>query len=1145
MGQAQQLVSEFQEALTLEIEHLKSEGGGARFSAADGRLVGQTGDLFLYRFRLESPLFGSIDDSPVDVRAGQQTARGHVVSSTGSDIILALDTNLGDFIGQAVITVAPYYLLELLRDRLGKIEEARFSLALKAIGAASFSTHTSQPRSITSSPMPNLRQQQAILKCLDSEVGVVWGPPGTGKTTTLGILIHELIREGKSVLLVANTNVATDRAILAVVDGLRGGQLHQAGGILRLGTPSLPIVLNDAHVNLDSVVERLGASIRAEIAATSGELANIEAERHRLGRLLEEWSSVRALAKAAVEASNSIRGIDVEIETLVRTRGRLSSTQTKLETRLQKALAAPALLRFLRRLDPERIQRELATNEQRRTDTEESIGRLDEEKGQHRETITRSDSSRALFEQALRASNLTEDSLQAEVQKSDSLQSQLDEKLKTLAERLSALKREIVSDARLIATTLTRAYTMEEVASRTYDVLVCDEASMAPIPMLFAAASLCRERIVIGGDPRQLAPIATSDAALVGKWLRRDVFQVGGYDKARPQGTSGPVVMLNEQYRMHPQISHVVSELAYNGELLDHANNAYDWIASEPCPGSAIAIYDTSGVNPWSNYTSSWSRFNIYSAVLCFRLALRAAERFPPETAPGDEQPQPMVAIITPYRAQARLLQRLISDARLGDRIVADTVHKFQGLEKDVVVFDCVDGPGTGRVSQLLRGELGTDAARLVTVAISRARRKVALVANCEFLERRLGPSDILARCLRLTRSVVPPIVGETVVQGFFDDDVQRLEGSLRISLDEIKSERGAQYFTEADFFPAVNADLTRATASITVFSPFITTRRSSQFIALFSRKAAQGVRLRVYTRPPNEQGSGMAETAREAISALESAGVDVTFRSRSHEKLVFVDDSVIWFGSLNVLSHRDTSEHMMRLPFRQFTLEVMRLYGLAPVSPEDTALGPGVCVIYTDTFPPKRCSCGSTMELVRQGQFGPFYRCPSCRKTSSVTASELAQVELTIQDSFECGNCNSAMRLRSGRRGLFLGCTSYPECHFTRSVVLEDRRPAAKARTIGPAVMREPRKPGAAEYPTFSDSDITEFEREVARGSPIPEEYSQAHPFFIQAEDLERAGAPSSQVEAILEEARKADEDAYKIYMLRKAIQRRVRGKS
>lgn len=66
----------------------------------------------------------------------------------------------------------------------------------------------------------NEAQKDAIKKSLENNVLYVWGPPGTGKTATLGFIMANLLRKGKRVLFVSNTNRAVDVGLLSVLDAL-------------------------------------------------------------------------------------------------------------------------------------------------------------------------------------------------------------------------------------------------------------------------------------------------------------------------------------------------------------------------------------------------------------------------------------------------------------------------------------------------------------------------------------------------------------------------------------------------------------------------------------------------------------------------------------------------------------------------------------------------------------------------------------------------------------------------------------------------------------------------------------------------------------------------------------------------------------
>lgn len=94
-------------------------------------------------------------------------------------------------------------------------------------------------------PWLRARQREAFA-AIEWEASFLWGPPGTGKTTTLGALLGQYIleRQNDRVLLLATTNSAVDQALVAV-DRALDRRLDQASArarrqCLRIGQHFLP-----------------------------------------------------------------------------------------------------------------------------------------------------------------------------------------------------------------------------------------------------------------------------------------------------------------------------------------------------------------------------------------------------------------------------------------------------------------------------------------------------------------------------------------------------------------------------------------------------------------------------------------------------------------------------------------------------------------------------------------------------------------------------------------------------------------------------------------------------------------------------------------------------------------------------------------
>ncbi len=86
---------------------------------------------------------------------------------------------------------------------------------------------------------------------------------------------------------------------------------------------------------------------------------------------------------------------------------------------------------------------------------------------------------------------------------------------------------------------------------------------------------------------------------------------------------------------------------------------------------------------------------------------------------------------------------------------------------------------------------------------------------------------------------------------------------------------------------------------------------------------------------------------------------------------------------------------------------------------------------------------CGAKM-VYKRGRYGRFLACPnfpSCRNTKAVdgTGDVVEQEKPTPEVAdFKCELCGGDMVLRTGKYGSFYACSNYPECKFTKQIVIE-----------------------------------------------------------------------------------------------------------
>lgn len=309
---------------------------------------------------------------------------------------------------------------------------------------------------------------------------------------------------------------------------------------------------------------------------------------------------------------------------------------------------------------------------------------------------------------------------------------ELETKFSRILEKIRKKEVQLVKDAFIVGTTLAKAASDSAVYEVEYDIVILDEASMAYVPQAAFAASLGK-RVIICGDFKQLPPIASSRNPLVSEWLKEDVFHKAGVVEWLNEGKLHPqLFLLKEQRRMHPDISAFTNRYIYHSLVGDHESvykNRNSITSLAPFKGQAAVLLDTSftGLHCVSDRTTN-SRFNLWQLLLSFQLIHEANK--------GGAK---SIGYVTPYRAQANLMEMLLEEIyekeRSGADIIAATVHRFQGSERDVMIFDTVDSAPQDRAGMLITGK---DSERLINVAITRTKGKFLHVSNRNFIERHI-----------------------------------------------------------------------------------------------------------------------------------------------------------------------------------------------------------------------------------------------------------------------------------------------------------------------------------------------------------------------------------------------------------------------
>lgn len=553
----------------------------------------------------------------------------------------------------------------------------------------------------------NLSQKAALENALTHSMSVIEGPPGTGKTQTiLNILANLVAIQGKSVAVVSNNNEAVKNVIekmtkkgYGFLTALLGKKNNQDAFFT---APPVPHVVDEWNCTeekeeLVQIIESLNVRLNA--------LLKIDRKRAQLNQELQAWQleqehfneyysrqDVVEIGKLPMLRANSDRIISFLAETsLAKEREYTEKLKYKLKMlfkyrgafrKLQQQETSVLLLleRAFYQKQIQKLENDIASLESQLASA--SFDTLLEQHQQYSEKLFR----KCLYQShsGLTDGGFTKKNFKARFQQFISV-------YPIVLSTTHALRRSIPQNYLL-------------------DYVIIDEASQVDLITGVLAFSCCRNVIVVG-DVKQLPQITdqriepklkNSPPEPIYNYFNHSILSsmIGLY------GDYLPRVVLREHYRCHPQIIEFCNQKYYGGELIPYT--------SPDLSHTPLVLYKTAEGNHMRRVTHG-ERQGTYNQR---ELDVSVEEILQnPDLATENSQ----IGFVTPYRKQANVASSLMPDG-----IESDTVHKYQGREKDLMILSTVlDNSWMGQRSLEF-----VDDPHMVNVAVSRAIKQFVLVTD-------------------------------------------------------------------------------------------------------------------------------------------------------------------------------------------------------------------------------------------------------------------------------------------------------------------------------------------------------------------------------------------------------------------------------
>ncbi|KAI3972839.1 hypothetical protein MKX01_019497 [Papaver californicum] len=546
-----------------------------------------------------------------------------------------------------------------------------------------------------------------------SSVKLVWGPPGTGKTKTISILLNILLKRNYRTVLCAPTNVAVKEVALRVFQLVKeayerdmgeDNQLSSFGDILLFGNKERLGVLDDLdEIYLDYRVERLV------------EFFGLIGWKHTFRSMIDILKNIGSQYQVFLENEKIIEGEGEEenetpISFLEFTRNRYKAVGLPLQTYMntlcthfpkslifRHSVEVNSLLVLLESFEKLLFQNDVTDKELEEIFAEQELVCEDAymDEPYHCATTAILSKMRCDCLQLLRA---LYDSLDACLPKIEN---------KCMESLRWKVREFCFQNASLFFCTASSSYNLLKLEIDPLNLLLIDEAAQLKeceslIPLQLQGL---RHAILIG-DERQLPAKVNSkvsDEAGFGRSLFERLSSLGHSKN-----------LLNMQYRMHPQISLFPNANFYQQQISDAPNVLCKSYERQFLPGAMFGPYSFISISDGREEVDDvgHSRRNIVEVAVVMKIVRMLHKAW------QDSRQNLSIGIISPYIAQVAAIQVKVAkkyDKHEGFSLRVKTVDGFQGGEEDIIIISTVRSNKGGSIGFLSNFQR-------TNVALTRAR---------------------------------------------------------------------------------------------------------------------------------------------------------------------------------------------------------------------------------------------------------------------------------------------------------------------------------------------------------------------------------------------------------------------------------------
>ena len=131
--------------------------------------------------------------------------------------------------------------------------------------------------------------------------------------------------------------------------------------------------------------------------------------------------------------------------------------------------------------------------------------------------------------------------------------------------------------------------------------------------------------------------------------------------------------------------------------------------------------------------------------------------------------------------------------------------------------------------------------------------------------------------------------------------------------------------FDKDNFLSVFTHDIVSAKKEILIVSPFVRKRRTLRMVQHLKIALDKKIRVIVVTRPIEDFKVKDRIALQRMLDTIKDNEISVVFKSNIHQKFAIMDQKIVWYGSVNLLSYGSAQESIMRIESPNIANELIK----------------------------------------------------------------------------------------------------------------------------------------------------------------------------------------------------------------------------